>query len=170
MMPEGFMDGVTRGGEPAITDFYAPGDKWFFLDNFYPQPVMLVPDQDWPRLKWAARTVEHAFQAMKTTDLDVRNGIIHTDHAADAKAWGNTVSKREDWNDIRFELMFRLVNQKFRESMRLRTKLILTGDREIVEGNTWNDRLWGQCPVGVGENWLGCILMRVRQDIIGESR
>lgn len=35
---------------------------------------------------------------------------------------------------------------------------------ELIEGNTWGDRIWGVCD-GVGENRLGKILMRVRAEM-----
>lgn len=38
------------------------------------------------------------------------------------------------------------------------------GDAELIEGNTWGDRIWGVCD-GVGENRLGKILMRVRAEM-----
>lgn len=46
----------------------------------------------------------------------------------------------------------------------LREKLLATGDAELVEGNTWGDRFWGVCN-GVGQNWLGRLLMQVRDEI-----
>jgi predicted NAD-dependent protein-ADP-ribosyltransferase YbiA (DUF1768 family) len=39
-----------------------------------------------------------------------------------------------------------------------------TGDRKLVEGNYWHDTFWGVCN-GVGENYLGEILMHVRQEL-----
>uniref|UniRef100_UPI00345E83CD NADAR domain-containing protein n=1 Tax=uncultured Duncaniella sp. TaxID=2768039 RepID=UPI00345E83CD len=46
----------------------------------------------------------------------------------------------------------------------LAEKLIATGDAELVEGNYWHDTVWGVCD-GVGENHLGKILMRVREEL-----
>jgi predicted NAD-dependent protein-ADP-ribosyltransferase YbiA (DUF1768 family) len=40
--------------------------------------------------------------------------------------------------------------------------LLETKGYYLIEGNTWGDRVWGQCPVGVGKNWLGEILMSIR--------
>jgi predicted NAD-dependent protein-ADP-ribosyltransferase YbiA (DUF1768 family) len=36
---------------------------------------------------------------------------------------------------------------------------------ELIEGNTWGDKYWGQCPIGNGRNELGKILMAIRDDI-----
>ena len=35
---------------------------------------------------------------------------------------------------------------------------------KLVEGNTWGDRFWGVCG-GVGLNWLGRLLMQVRDEV-----
>jgi predicted NAD-dependent protein-ADP-ribosyltransferase YbiA (DUF1768 family) len=45
--------------------------------------------------------------------------------------------------------------------------VVPTGDAELVEGNTWNDRFWGVCR-GKGRNELGRILMRVRTGLTVE--
>ena len=46
----------------------------------------------------------------------------------------------------------------------LKTNLLKTGDAMLIEGNTWGDRIWGQVN-GVGENNLGKILMRIREEL-----
>ena len=46
--------------------------------------------------------------------------------------------------------------------------LIKTGDQELIEGNYWNDTYWGVCK-GVGQNKLGKILMRVREELKNEA-
>ncbi len=45
--------------------------------------------------------------------------------------------------------------------------LVATGQEELVEGNDWEDRFWGVDPPGSnnGENNLGKILMRVRNEL-----
>ena len=32
---------------------------------------------------------------------------------------------------------------------------------EIIEDNPWHDCFWGKCN-GIGENWLGRLLMEIR--------
>lgn len=39
----------------------------------------------------------------------------------------------------------------------------MTGNRELIEENTWGDTFWGTVN-GVGKNKLGLILMDVRRD------
>ena len=39
-----------------------------------------------------------------------------------------------------------------------------TDDVELIEGNEWSDTFWGVCR-GQGENWLGKILMKTRDNL-----
>jgi hypothetical protein len=57
-----------------------------------------------------------------------------------------------------------LVKEKFTRDTELGAKLVATGDEELVEGNYWGDTFWGVCR-GVGQNHLGKILMKVREEL-----
>jgi predicted NAD-dependent protein-ADP-ribosyltransferase YbiA (DUF1768 family) len=46
----------------------------------------------------------------------------------------------------------------------LADRLLLTGDEELIEGNYWHDHIWGVCD-GTGTNWLGKILMEIRDEL-----
>lgn len=64
------------------------------------------------------------------------------------------------------KLMYRLVYHKFLYNQELKQLLLLTGDSELIEGNRWNDTYWGvSLKTGEGENKLGKILMRVREEL-----
>ena len=54
-----------------------------------------------------------------------------------------------------------VISMKFDQNPDLKAKLVATGNQELVEGNTWYDTFWGKCG-GVGENWLGRLLMAYR--------
>ena len=62
--------------------------------------------------------------------------------------------------------MYDLVYQKFHNDSTLMKLLLQTGSSLLIEGNTWNDRIWGvtldQQGQWVGENHLGKILMFIR--------
>lgn len=139
-----------------ITSFHGPHR---FLSNFYPAPVML-DGTVYP-------TVEHAFQAAKTTDRAMRWHFLRAPTPGDAKKLGRQVTLRDDWEQIKLQVMMDLVWLKFQEPS-LSARLVETAGRDLVEGNHWNDRFWGVCG-GVGENWLGRILMTVRDTIIERS-
>lgn len=105
-------------------------------------------------------SLEHAFQAAKTLDPDERRTVRSAAKAGDAKRAGRKVKKREDWDDIRVSMMRELLYQKFNDPQ-LRQRLLNTGTAELIEGNDWGDVFWGVCR-GRGENWLGKLLMEVR--------
>lgn len=60
--------------------------------------------------------------------------------------------------------MHDLVLRKFTAHPDLTELLLVTGDAELIEGNTWGDTTWGVCR-GKGENLLGKILMAVRETL-----
>ena len=62
------------------------------------------------------------------------------------------------------DIMYNICKAKFTQNETLKTKLLKTGDAMLIEGNTWGDRIWGQVN-GVGENNLGKILMRIREEL-----
>ena len=138
------------GAAPRILAFDGPYE---FLSNFWPSPL------EWEGVAYP--TVEHAFQAAKTLDGAKRRWIAALPYPADAKAAGQRVDLRPDWEAVKTGIMAELLRLKFADPD-LRDQLLATGAAELVEGNHWFDRVWGQCPVGVGENRLGILLMAER--------
>ena len=84
-----------------------------------------------------------------------------------SKALGRKVTLREDWDEVKNRVMLEIVRNKFKQNPELKEKLIATGDAYLEEGNWWGDRTWGVCN-GVGENRLGKILMKVRDELKNE--
>lgn len=124
-----------------------------FLSNFY--PCVLT----WEGLVYP--TVEHAYQASKTLDPVMRARIRDARTPGEAKHLGRLPVLREDWETVKVPIMKQLLDAKFSDRA-LAELLVATGEEELVEGNWWHDKFWGQCPVGFGENHLGRLLMEVR--------
>lgn len=131
--------------------------QYRFLSNFFPVEIEMEGN--------TYRTLEHAYQAAKTLNPIERWRIRDCNTPGQAKRAGRRVTKRDGWEDARTVVMELLLRQKFQRPD-LRSKLILTGNAELIEGNDWGDTFWGVCD-GEGENWLGKLLMRVRDDAIG---
>ncbi len=130
-----------------------------FLSNFYPSPVLFEGD--------IYPTVEHAFQAAKTSGAGERRAIRLTASPAQAKRAGKRVSLRPDWEQVKGDVMLGLLRQKF-SAPELRAKLLATGQAQLIEGNTWGDRVWGCVLIKgqwVGRNRLGRLLMQVRDEM-----
>ena len=71
---------------------------------------------------------------------------------------------RLDWDKIKVEEMYQIVKNKFEQNKDIKELLLFTGERELIEGNTWGDRVWGQVD-GKGLNFLGRILMQIRYEL-----
>ena len=127
-----------------------------FLSNFFPSAIRFE-GQTYP-------TVEHAFQAAKTSDPEERARVRDASTPARAKAVGRRVRLRAEWESVKVAIMTGFVREKFRRDEELRALLLATGERPLVEGNTWNDRFWGVVR-GQGKNHLGKILMLVRAEL-----
>jgi len=104
------------------------------------------------------QNVEAAFQAQK--DLTRRSEFENLTPTL-AKRLGRKVNLRSDWENVKVGIMKELVKCKFDHNPELKEKLLETGDRLLIEGNTWNDTFWGVCK-GKGKNTLGEILMELR--------
>ena len=126
---------------------------YFFLSNFYPCKI-LYRGITYP-------TSEAAFQAQKTLDENERLRISKLEDPHDAKAEGQKLDLRADWDDVKVVEMYLICMNKFLQNPELEELLLATGEEELVEGNHWHDTFWGVCN-GVGENKLGKILMMVR--------
>lgn len=106
-------------------------------------------------------TVEHAYQAAKTLDHNMRRMIANARTPGDAKRAGRLIKLRADWTTTtRLSVMRSLVTQKFSHP-HLAEKLLATGDAYLEETNSWGDTFWGVSG-GVGTNHLGHILMDTR--------
>ena len=82
----------------------------------------------------------------------------------EAKALGKKVTMRQDWNEVKLQVMWNLIYEKFTRNRKLYTALLSTGEAHIEETNWWGDKFWGTCK-GEGENHLGKLLMKLRDKI-----
>src|SRR5262249_26218885 len=130
--------------------------EYRFLSNFYPAEVHFEGI--------AYPTSEHAYQAAKSLDPADRKRIASLPTPAEAKTAGRALTYRTDWETAKFEVMEIVVRDKFTGKPQLREKLLATGDAELIEGNTWNDQIWGVYQ-GKGENRLGKTLMKIRAEL-----
>jgi len=133
--------------------------EYRFLSNFYPA-VVVLDGKEYP-------TVEHAYQAAKTADEAEREKIRLAASPVQAKRLGKVVSLRSDWDAVKLQIMEDLLRQKF-SIPHLKDKLLSTGDKELVEGNWWGDTFWGVYE-GEGENHLGRLLMKIRDELRKEA-
>lgn len=136
----------------SITQF--KGD-YFFLSNFSASPLA-IQGVTFP-------TVEHYYQAMKSTCYEEYLQIATASSPGLAKKLGKKIQMRSDWDQIKDSVMRYAVYLKFQE-INLRRKLIETENKNLIEGNFWNDSYWGvDLKNNKGLNKLGIILMDARE-------
>lgn len=146
--------------------FWGYKSNYFEFTNFYRAPI-IIEDIKYP-------TSEHYYQSMKFKDYpELQKKIVNTEKARDVYLF---VKKKEcqekinkDWNKMKLDVMRKAVLEKFRQHPKLK-KLLLDTDNKIIVENSPNDNFWGVGGFGKpfikGENnWLGVILMEVREKL-----
>lgn len=109
-------------------------------------------------------TAENFYAAMKTKDLEERRKISSMNPHR-AKVYARGLDLRKDWADIKLDVMRYILKFKFAPDTSWGEKL-KNYDKEIVEWNNWGDKEWGKSIYdNEGENWLGKILMEIRQTL-----
>jgi hypothetical protein len=146
--------------DKEIRGFFGATD-YRFLSNFEPCDIY------WDGFHFPS--VEHAYQIAKIgrlSDLADKTLIYQFQHftAIEAKNYGQKISLRANWEEIKAKIMFELVFQKFAFNKELGEKLLATGDKYLEELNHWGDEFYGvNCYTKKGENMLGKILMQTRE-------
>jgi predicted NAD-dependent protein-ADP-ribosyltransferase YbiA (DUF1768 family) len=113
-------------------------------------------------------TSEHLFCALKTTDVKLRAWILQAGKAAEAKTRGRAVALRPDWSTgFDKTAMHLALILKFSANKNLLFQLLMTKNKQLVEGNWWHDNYWGncictKCTDKPGLNNLGILLTQVR--------
>ena len=142
--------------------------RWYFLSNFSECKI------EFQGITYP--TVEHYYVAMKSncdqmingkyyTSADFREMIAKIKEPAIVKKIGQQIKVRKDWSEKKLEFMNFAIREKFKDE-NLAEKLKSTGNSLLVENNLWKDTFWGVLN-GKGENQLGKILMKVRDEING---
>lgn len=126
-----------------------------FLSNFAPHGFW-ANNLYWP-------SVEHFYQAMKTTREGLRKKFAELPHPAEAKKLGRRVPLRGDWENIKMDVMKWALERKFKNQT-IKKALLATNGHELVENSPW-DSFWGNGRDGKGKNMLGKLLMDLRDQI-----
>ena len=64
--------------------------------------------------------------------------------------------------------MDHFLRRKFAPGTEMARKLLGTGNAHLAEGNNWGDTFWGTVN-GEGQNVLGVLLMRIRDELAGAT-
>jgi ribA/ribD-fused uncharacterized protein len=140
----------------AIKGFFG---QYRWLSNMYPTPLH-YEGEFFP-------SSENAYQAGKCPKED------HWPNARSkfkgcspfqAKTMGQKVTLPANWEKGgKIEVMRAVLRCKF-ANPQLRRALLDTGRKHLEEANWWGDTFWGTVN-GIGENWLGRLLMELREEL-----
>lgn len=145
------------------TDANAPNG---YMSNYAPGYSIILDGLVYP-------SVEHYFQAQKTSDPKAREAIRMCPSAPDAKLLGQQCKPLpKNWQETKVDVMRRALYAKFSQHKELRALLLATGSKQISAlYNT--DSYWALGPDGNGKNRMGKLLMetreRLRKEIKNES-
>lgn len=134
-------------------------DEYRWLSNFWTAPITVTGFQ--------YQNAEAAYQAAKTINILHRPKFKNMT-GAEAKKAGRNLTLRQDWYFVKLEVMELVLRTKFMTHPELAKRLVDTGDRKIIELNTWGDTTWGQIKNKsqlIGNNLLGKLLMNIRSDL-----
>lgn len=149
---------VTPGPDDIMWIFTG---EWSLLDNFARTQVRV--DVGWWPLTYL--TAEHAFAAAKAQTGKEHYWIRCASSPGEAKSFGRSTPIRDDWEEVKLDIMWTVLQAKHDQHPAFRELLASTGTRRIFEGNTWGDEVWGVVQYGstwCGRNALGQMLMELR--------
>jgi len=131
--------------------------EYSFLSNFH------IVDVEYNGVIY--KSSEHAYQAAKATNKQDHSLIMNCNTPGKAKILGSKIKlDNKEWDKQKFFIMYHIIKNKFSQNKDLMKKLLDTKDKMLIEGNTWGDTYWGVYK-GIGNNYLGKILMQVRSGI-----
>lgn len=138
--------------------------EYLFLSNFY-------EGKEFEYKGMIFKNTEAAFHSQK--DLS-RQKEFEGLRPSESKKKGRAVKLRDDWNQIREDVMFDVCWEKFTQDEELKQKLLNTKDVYLQEGNYHSDALWGRIwsqkeNKWIGENLLGKTLMTIRKLLLNKE-
>jgi ribA/ribD-fused uncharacterized protein len=148
--------------EPTMNktiSFYRASGKFGCFSNFSRHSVYIY-GKTWP-------TTEHFFQAQKFVDEPDEEQIRRAATPGLAATMGRDRSRplREDWEEVKDDIMRIALHAKFTQHEDLKKTLLETEGYELIE-HTENDSYWGDGGDGSGKNMLGKLLMEVREELL----
>lgn len=150
-------NGVNRETDEEVY-FFTPA--FYPLDNFSAHTVRI----------WGNRflTAEHAYLWKK---FSVANpGVAESIFDAESPEIAKTISMKHiqegspSWHEERVHVMEEVLRAKAEQHEDVRTVLIKSGTRRIIE-NSPVDAFWGIGPEGIGQNTLGMLWMKIREEL-----
>jgi len=142
----------------SVVGFYER--EFYVFSNFSSFQV------DWAGKRWS--TSEHAYQAARffetAPELVERIAHARSAHEAFEIAQGNKQHQRENWSEIKTQIMLEICRNKLQQNPYVYHKLMLTNDEYLVEDSPV-DSFWGWGADRQGRNELGKVWMKLREEL-----
>ena len=138
--------------------FYNQTKAYGQFSNFYPS-VVEVDGTEY-------QTSEHYYQSQKfNLKPELKEAIINTKTPDEAAILARVEksNRREDWDEVKDEIMYKAIKCKFEQNLELKAFLLDTENKKLIE-HTKNDSYWADGGDGTGKNRLGELLMKLRDE------
>lgn len=148
---------------------------FFYEQDFYVLSNFSAFNLQWKGITFS--TSEHAYHCEKFGNAhhpdqfqiqSLRDSIVNASSAHMAFQLGQRWKsyRRSDWDDIKIEVMLDILRKKVAQHEYVCRKLLATGHRQLIE-NSWRDDFWGWGENHDGQNMLGKLWMKVRDELRG---
>ncbi|HEY4520049.1 MAG TPA: NADAR family protein [Candidatus Paceibacterota bacterium] len=163
-----YMCGMVRTDKKGVTtmlkllsceeDVLFYEGPWYFLSNFSSFAVYVFGEH-YP-------TAEHAYQTAKFKDKEMRFAIRTTSSAHEAKKLARASAPKlmANWEVFRLDNMENILRAKLTQHPYIQRKLLESGSALLIE-DSQKDNFWGRGPDWKGENHLGRLWMKLRDEL-----
>ena len=138
--------------------------EYKYLSNFSKHRVTIGGFEVDKDLEFIFPTAEAAYQAFKNpTDLLYINSQTVSINPKISKFLGKSIQLRNNWDNIRYDIMYNVLKAKFTQNIDLKNLLLLTGLRPIFKCSKrisfWNN---------TDTNMMGKLLQQIRAEFLSE--
>lgn len=168
--PPGVVEAVPLTDEriDSLRGLDTAGRVRFYEHDFYVLSNFSAFTLVWKGIRFDTSEAAYHWEKFDGCDQEVQDMILEAPsaHAAFKIAESQRIVRRADWDEIKVDVMHRILRSKAEQHEYVRRKLLATGDRELVE-DSWRDDFWGWGPNRDGKNMLGRLWMQVRSELRG---
>lgn len=138
--------------------FYSRSMSYFEFSNMYHSPFEYGG-------RWY-RTIENFYNSQMFVDAGKKESIRTAATPLLARRYTReylsdpNIKVREDWEEVKFDILYDGLKAKFTQNIKLRDLLLSTGEIKISEKS--DDKFWGY----KGDDVLGRFLMKLRDELV----
>ncbi|GAG79482.1 unnamed protein product, partial [marine sediment metagenome] len=146
--------------------FEYDGHSWKTVEHAYQAHKFMQPGASQKNFEYAEyiKNAPTAGLAAKLGNVSLIGINLYKggkEYANIIKKYRNDVKIRDDWEDVKLDIMIKLVKAKFDQHEYLRKLLLQTDNKKLIEASP-RDYFWGEGKDKTGKNYLGRILMNLR--------